>query len=271
LAIKHKILALMHDPKRASKYLCAMLRGDHDVANRIRIDYQTSSISAKVIRIFPDSSREINHAFTELFSSKFHSYMKVKASDDYVRSAAQGLPIHEEGLLYVLARLARPTKIVETGVGPGVSTAYLLKALEDNGCGHLYSIDMPTMDQELQETRPEYRMHPNRKKTRTKQTLRPSGWLVPEYLKNRWTLQVGLSSSLLPPLLAEVGEIDLFVHDSDHTYRNMMFEFTSAWPHLRKGGMLISDDTEWNNAFSDFAIERGQTGIELGRLGAIIK
>lgn len=56
---------------------------------------------------------------------------------------------------------------------------------------------------------------------------------------------------MLPELLSEVGEIDLFVHDSLHTYRNMRFEFEAAWPSLRPGGILISDDVDGNAAFEE--------------------
>jgi predicted O-methyltransferase YrrM len=203
--------------------------------------------------------------------------MKLKVSDEYVGSAAQGLPILAEELLYVIVRLTHPTKIVETGVGPGVSTAYLLKALEENKRGHLYSIDMPGREQELHETSLEYDAGLNLSvmgrpgDENASRTLRPSGWLVPDELRQRWTLQVGLSSNLLPTLLAEVGEIDLFLHDSEHTYHNMMFEFRCAWPHLKSGGILLSDDINWNNAFKDFVKECRGRRIDFQWFGAIIK
>jgi len=45
--------------------------------------------------------------------------------------------------LYNLIRDTRPSIVVETGVASGVSTAYILQALEDNRKGKLYSIDLP--------------------------------------------------------------------------------------------------------------------------------
>jgi hypothetical protein len=50
----------------------------------------------------------------------------------------------------------------------------------------------------------------------------------------------------------DLPEIDLFVHDSLHTCRNMMMEFKLIWPRLRPGGILIADDIEGNDAFERF-------------------
>jgi hypothetical protein len=45
--------------------------------------------------------------------------------------------------------------------------------------------------------------------------------------------------------------IDLFVHDSLHTRRNMRREFDAIWPRLRNGGALLADDVERNRAFGE--------------------
>ena len=45
--------------------------------------------------------------------------------------------------------------------------------------------------------------------------------------------------------------MDLFVHDSLHTYRNMRREFEAVWPHLRTGGVILADDVERNRAFGE--------------------
>jgi len=46
--------------------------------------------------------------------------------------------------------------------------------------------------------------------------------------------------------------IDIFIHDSLHTPQTMKYEFEKAWPFVRAGGLLISDDVEGNSAFVDF-------------------
>jgi hypothetical protein len=131
-------------------------------------------------------------------------------------------------ICYATARALRPMFVVETGVCYGVTSSYLLQALEVNEEGHLHSIDLPPLG---------------------KNGDSYVGWLVPKELRTRWTLHQGASRRLLGPLLAELGQIDLFIHDSLHTCGNMKREFAAAWPALRAGGVLISDDVEGNGAF----------------------
>jgi hypothetical protein len=66
---------------------------------------------------------------------------------------------------------------------------------------------------------------------------------------------VGDARDLLPKLLVDVASLDVFIHDSLHTYEHMLWEYRSAYPHLREGGLLVSDDAMWNSAFPEFARE----------------
>ena len=50
----------------------------------------------------------------------------------------------------------------------------------------------------------------------------------------------------------EYSPVDIFLHDSLHTYKNMSFEFQKSWPFINERGFLLSDDVISNNAFSDF-------------------
>ena len=174
--------------------------------------------------------------------------------DEYIKSEllSSGMkyfpPIDFGKTLYVICRVMRPMTIVETGVAAGLSTSYMLHALEKNGRGELHSIDIPNYEAELIKKIPSYLPEPL-------SILPPKknvGFLVPENLKHRWHLHLGLSKDLLPNLCKSLGEIDIFLHDSEHTYENMWFEYTTAWRHLRNGGYLLSDDTWWNTAFKDF-------------------
>ncbi len=138
--------------------------------------------------------------------------------------------------LYAIVKTLSPRTVVETGVGSGTSTETILKALPDGG--NLFSIDP---------------MEPYGAKGDM-----PIGFVVESSLKHKWNLLKGKSNEILPGLLSSIGEIGLFMHDSDHTYENIMFELRSVWPHLANGGVVVIDNYNWTNAPMDFC-----TGKEL--------
>jgi len=78
------------------------------------------------------------------------------------------------------------------------------------------------------------------------------GFIIPSYLKDRWEIILGKSQEVLPKLLENISPIDIFLHDSDHSYANMMFEFKLSYKYLRKGGLIFADNIDRNKAFCDF-------------------
>ncbi len=134
--------------------------------------------------------------------------------------------------LWCLVCHLRPAHVVETGVAHGLSSRMMLEALARAGGGRLSSIDLPAMT--IHERRAEV------------------GAAVPEGLRASWSYLEGSSRRRLPPLLREVGPIDLFVHDSLHSTRNVRFELTSAWRALRPGGVVVVDDVDFNWGFEEF-------------------
>jgi hypothetical protein len=62
----------------------------------------------------------------------------------------------------------------------------------------------------------------------------------------------GTSRLRLPELIGKLGEVDLFVHDSLHTERNVRFELEQAWAALRPGSALVADDIDANWGFRSF-------------------
>jgi Methyltransferase domain len=144
--------------------------------------------------------------------------------------------------LYHLIRIVHPTTVVETGVFRGISSAFILAALEANGHGQLSSIDLPRARYTAPGREPDRSPLPPGEET---------GFVVPAALRTRWSLTLGDSKRELVPLLERLGTVDLFIHDSEHTYEFMKWEYAVALPHLRDGGILASDDTDWNAAFSE--------------------
>jgi len=167
---------------------------------------------------------------------------------------------YTEGVyLYAVLRKLRPRIAVETGVANGFSTAFSLLALQANGEGELHSIDLP------REVGREYApdtFYEGEGRAGIPPGSEP-GWLIPSDLRERWTLVLGRSQEELPPLLGRLGSIDSFMHDSEHSFECMWFEFTAAWPHLRPGGVLLSDDVNSTDAFPRFAHEQEREPIRL--------
>ncbi|OGS11944.1 MAG: hypothetical protein A2234_04710 [Elusimicrobia bacterium RIFOXYA2_FULL_58_8] len=158
-------------------------------------------------------------------------------------------------IIYALTRLLKPERAVETGVANGISSFFILSAMQKNGKGALVSIDY------VPENGPSFL--PEGKQ---------AGWLVPQELRPRWELITGRTSETLPPLLARPGQLDIFIHDSEHSYENMKFEYAAAWPRLKAGGLLLSDDTGFNTAWLELTRSTGAEAITYAdKLGVMRK
>jgi predicted O-methyltransferase YrrM len=163
--------------------------------------------------------------------------------------------------LFSVLREFKPDVAVETGVCNGFSTAFMLLALRLNQKGRLYSIDFP----EVAGT--EYApgtFWDGKGRSAIPQGLEP-GWLIPDELRNRWELTLGKSQEKLPALLGRLGQIDFFIHDSEHSYECMWFEYSQAYEVLRPGGLLASDDINWNDAFTAFAKQHARPIYPIGQ------
>jgi predicted O-methyltransferase YrrM len=168
---------------------------------------------------------------------------------------------YHNGYLYVFCRITRPDVVVETGVHYGSSSAFILQALHDNHSGRLYSIDLPDAKYVRDDGMPQH------------DAINPAniGYSVPTELRDRWTLIRGDAKEKLPELLASLGSVDIFHHDSAHTYDHMHFEYETAWPKIRTGGALMSDDITWSNAFLDFCHEKNVQPHRVRWMGFALK
>jgi predicted O-methyltransferase YrrM len=135
--------------------------------------------------------------------------------------------------IWGLIRHLRPEHVVETGVAHGMTSRFILEALESNGSGRLWSIDLPPVNPE---TRQEVGVAVHQ----------------PGVPVDRWTYIEGTSRRRLPALLQRLGRVDLFIHDSMHSNRNVMFELDCAWDYLAPGGAMVVDDIDANPAFDTF-------------------
>lgn len=154
---------------------------------------------------------------------------------------------------YALVRKTKPRVLVETGVCNGVSSAYILLALQMNGEGHLHSIDLPEYTDSSYSAEAFWS---GKGGAAIPKGARP-GWVIPEQLLGRWTFLEGRSYELLPPLLQRLGQVDFFFHDSEHSYQCMTFEYETALEASGPGTIIGSDDVARNTAFDDFCRRHG--------------
>jgi len=257
------ILAVKH-PVATFRYLM----GDESTMYNLVIRSKVCGPIGSLLGRLDGKQKELSRLYA--FSQELKNQLKKNRAEPHWRTKGkvQGGDI-DGAILYLLCRVVRPRCIVETGVQHGLFSSYILKALNDNQYGELYSIDLPNK---------EYMSSVGKIETPLPEGL-GSGWLVPAYLRSRWELLLGNSKELLPGLLDRLGQIDIFLHDSEHTYEMMMFEYEQAWKHLGTNGVLVSDDIDMSNAFEGFARMHGRkytvfssrTTTKLPRQGAIIK
>jgi hypothetical protein len=135
--------------------------------------------------------------------------------------------------IWCTARHIRPTVVIETGVAHGISSRIVLEALTQNEAGHLWSIDLP---------------HPFNHKLHGQ-----TGVAVTDSFRPRWTYIEGESQRRLPPVVADVGKAELFIHDSLHTAKNTLFEMEQAASIMSPGAVMLVDDIRGHDGFATFA------------------
>lgn len=139
-------------------------------------------------------------------------------------------------MLDLLIKKYRPSIVVETGMGNGMSAKRILSAFKEYNLENskLYSFDVdPIVASSTLTDDPQFNL----------------------ILIN--------SSKDFSKKMYEIGRIDLFYHDSDHSYENQIFEYNIAWEILRDGGILATDDTHLSQAFGYFCKRVGRTPLLL--------
>jgi predicted O-methyltransferase YrrM len=130
--------------------------------------------------------------------------------------------------LYLLVRTTTPELVLETGVANGASTFLILSAMGENGRGRLVSVDVADEVAVLLSPREQ----------------------DPEVWELR-IIEPGGLHEVVDEVVDELGPIDVFLHDSDHSYENVVAEIGTAWPQVRPGGFVLADDGELSYGFLD--------------------
>jgi hypothetical protein len=135
-------------------------------------------------------------------------------------------------MLWTILRANRPGVVVETGVCNGLSSAVILEAMHRNGHGRLISVDLPEFSDPSLNSVDVW----DGKAGAVIPAGREVGWLVPADRRDRWRLELGKARDVLPGILNAAVPIDIFIHDSEHSYENQAFEFALGYSALVSGG-----------------------------------
>jgi predicted O-methyltransferase YrrM len=145
--------------------------------------------------------------------------------------------------LYALTRWQRPAVVVESGGFVGMSSAFILRAFADERLttAKLYSIEWSADCEQ--------------------------GALVPAELKPQFVPLRGKVEDFVQHKQLPTS-IDMFLHDSSHSHKHMLWEFREFWARLRDGGLLVSHDVHLNAAFPEFVAKTYAHDKKTGRLDA---
>jgi len=127
---------------------------------------------------------------------------------------------------YAIVRAAQPETVVETGTALGLGSCVLAAAVLRNGHGRVTTIDVE----------PE------------------AGY----FIGGQWGSVIDRRVGSSVELLADVGPVDLFLHDSLHTYDYEASELAAVEPNLSADAVVLSDNAHHSAALSDWAERTGR-------------
>lgn len=222
--------------RRMTEYACYL-----EDENRASIDWcveRAITIEELEERLpFPFTLTYTERKFSEIFRQSR------KRIEDYPeRYGGPGDMRGNLDLLYSVAESVGAQRIVETGVAYGWSSLVLLLAVNGKDDGYVYSTDLPYLSL-LDDT---------------------DNWVgiaVPDSLRSRWRLFAMADREGLPRALRSAKTVDLAHYDSDKTPEGRAFGYDIIWKHLKKGGVLMSDDIGDNLEFKRFSEKVERTPI----------
>jgi predicted O-methyltransferase YrrM len=125
------------------------------------------------------------------------------------------------GVLYTLVSINNPKVVLETGVANGISTEMILKKLSKSSTLHSFDVKPESINSVKGGT----------------------NWVFHLLNGNNPKKSFKLELSRLQK------EVDIWVHDSDHSRYWQTFEYKQALNSLKYGGFLISDDINTSSAW----------------------
>jgi predicted O-methyltransferase YrrM len=127
---------------------------------------------------------------------------------------------------YAIVRAHKPQLVVETGTEKGLGSLVLAEALLRNGSGRLITVDMEPS----------------------------SGLLIGA--KYDGVIQRLIDNSLVA--ISHIDQIDLFIHDSDHSAEHEAQEFEMLQSRLSINGIVLSDNSHATTELAKWSFRHGR-------------
>ena len=172
--------------------------------------------------------KEIRDYFNELETNSQHdAYIKTglanhRRGNEIDRQAFFGRRLG----WYAIVRATKPLVVVETGTEKGLGSLVLAEALIKNGAGRLITIDMEPS----------------------------SGLLIgAEY---GGVIERMIDDSLLA--ISKIDQINLFIHDSDHSAEHEAREFEILQSRLTANAIVLSDNSHATTELANWSLRNGR-------------
>ncbi len=194
---------------------------DLDPVNRDHLCWFVSAVTGAEIG-------QVRSWMTELETDEaFHAALTSRLSTNPTRRVCATEPhLARRYGWYAIVRAVQPDNVVETGTHLGLGSCVLAAALLRNGHGRLTTIDIDA----------------------------DSGHLIDAPWASVIDRRVGSSLDEL----ATMHDVDMFLHDSLHTYEYETKELAAVGPNLRSDAILLSDNAHDSSALSHWAEQNGR-------------
>lgn len=168
---------------------------------------------------------------------------------------------------YLLTRLLEPDTVLEIGVANGISTLYILEALNElETTADVRAIDKPQFESDIREKRGARGLSgvggiiPDEKE---------AGWVAPINHRSRHEYQyyVGDFTEVLPKVVDSMPPVDLAIYDASKDVDEMQMAYEILIQSLSSQGVLLSDDIKVNDAFSQVTEQNGGKVVKFGGIG----
>lgn len=262
----------LQNPRKATRVVYRNIIGRQTTSVSDPTEYD--EIQAEVMEDLFDLD-EYSHTIDDMLMKARTGYInnRIQECESYLENkpySIGGMRLGGE-TAYLLTRLIEPETILEIGVANGVSTTYILGALDEiESTADIRAIDKPQFEADIRSKRGSRGLSgvggviPDEKE---------AGWVAPrdKRLKHGYQYYGGDFTTILPEIVDSLPPIDLAIYDASKDSTEMRIAYETLIQSLSTDGILLSDDIEVNDVFFDVTEQYSGNTITFGGIGIFSK